>query len=255
MTDKELDALIKDALSSDKMPDNLNQKLLARAQKKVGRNKKIIYITKWASSVAAVFICGIAVLSYFNSNTSKTIIDTQTENKPSVSEAVKKETPPIKKEKEEAEVIENHTPAAAFSASQTSEKDALSKEVYDPSSDIAVEESEEIAEHAPLEAALTEKALPEEASIEKTLPEEAMTDEIPVTINSRSIGDMKAPLFSLFAENYDFKSIIYSDIANQLQQSGKDASILGEISGYEEYRIEYDGSLFILFPEGSIAPA
>ena len=252
MTDKELDALIKDALTSEKMPASLNQKLLARAQKRAERRKKIIYISKWASSMAAVFICGIAVLSYFNSSTSKTIIDTQTEKTSPINNEIKKEAPPLASEGEE-KAPENRTPKAKPIPRQSAEKEASSQAVYDLTSDAVPKGADEAFAQESSEVALA-KEVSEEAIIEDALPEEDLTKDNSSETKAATFGRMKAPLFSLFEENYDFKSVIYNSITKQLQESGKDASNINEISGYEDYRIEHDGALFIIFPEGSIAP-
>lgn len=67
MTDKEFDALLEKALTSDNVPPHVNSELLKKikAKKKKG---KIYLFTKLGSAVAAMFVCGVAILSYFNDN-------------------------------------------------------------------------------------------------------------------------------------------------------------------------------------------
>ncbi len=66
MTDKEFDSAIKEALTSDDVPDALNSSLFKKAQKKI-KKAKIYTFTKFAAAAAAVFICGVCVLSVYNS--------------------------------------------------------------------------------------------------------------------------------------------------------------------------------------------
>lgn len=167
MADKDFDLLIKNALSSDNLPEGINEKLIMRARSKKLRRMNFV---KWASSVAAVFICGIAVLTYFNSD-------------------IKKENTPME-----------------ISITVEEQGSTLSRRAID-----------------------TENAASEE---EKT---------------------SNAPLASLFSEGYNFKEVISSNIKKQLENIGTDIFTFEQISGNEEYRVEYDGSLFIIFPAGSIA--
>lgn len=64
MTDKEFDNAIKEALTSDDVPRALNCSLFKKAQRK-SKKAKIYTFTKFA---AAVFICGVCVLSVYNSH-------------------------------------------------------------------------------------------------------------------------------------------------------------------------------------------
>lgn len=66
MTDKKFDDVIKSALTSDEVPAALNSALKNRALRK-RRSAKIFTFAKFGSAVAAVFICAIAILSYYNS--------------------------------------------------------------------------------------------------------------------------------------------------------------------------------------------
>ena len=70
MTDKEFDNAIKEALTSDEVPEGLNCSLFKRAQRK-NKKAKIYTFTKFAAAAAAVFICGISVLSVYNSHNSE----------------------------------------------------------------------------------------------------------------------------------------------------------------------------------------
>ncbi|MBQ8391789.1 MAG: DUF3298 domain-containing protein [Clostridia bacterium] len=67
MTDKELDNAIKEALTSDDVPEALNCSLFKKAQGKI-KKAKIYTFTKFAATVAAVFICGVCVFSVYNSH-------------------------------------------------------------------------------------------------------------------------------------------------------------------------------------------
>ena len=66
MTDKELDNAIKEALTSDDVPEALNYSLFKKAQGKI-KKAKIYTFAKFAATVAAVFVCGVCVLSVYNS--------------------------------------------------------------------------------------------------------------------------------------------------------------------------------------------
>lgn len=66
MTDKEFDNAIKEALTSDDVPEALNCSVLKKAQGKI-KKAKIYTFTKYSAAAVAVFICGISVLSVYNS--------------------------------------------------------------------------------------------------------------------------------------------------------------------------------------------
>lgn len=70
MTDKEFDNAIKEALISDDVPEELNSSLVKKALRK-NKKAKIYTFTKYAAAAAAVFICGISVLSVYNSHNSE----------------------------------------------------------------------------------------------------------------------------------------------------------------------------------------
>ncbi len=72
MMDKEFDNAIKEALTSDEVPEGLNCSLFKKAQGKI-KKAKIYTFTKFATAFAAVFICGVCVLSVYNSHNSKGI--------------------------------------------------------------------------------------------------------------------------------------------------------------------------------------
>ena len=67
MTDKEFDNTIKEALTSDEVPKELNCSLIKKAQRK-NKKAKIYTFTKFAAAAAAVFICAVSVLSVYNSD-------------------------------------------------------------------------------------------------------------------------------------------------------------------------------------------
>jgi len=302
MSDKELDRIIKSALSSEAVPEGLNKSLLDRAEKKKSKNQKIVYITKWASSAAAVFICAVAVLSYFNSDMiEKTQIpkpqsrivseeDSSPKNEPS-DEALLKEAPApenrVTKENteektrkedfktedslkddtkdtvKEAPSLENNNTQALTTV------DSAVKEAPAPASEAELttdsEESEPVAaseESSEFSAeAATEENLPfssralnlEEENIEAYEENNITEESESAPIKARGILE-KPPLSSLFSDGYDYKTEIFTNIENQIKQSGGDFFTFSKITGNEEYKIEHDGSLFIIFPEGSIAP-
>lgn len=62
MTDKEFDNAIKEALTSDDVPKELNCSLIKKVQRK-NKKVKIYTFTKFAAAAAAVFICVVGVLS------------------------------------------------------------------------------------------------------------------------------------------------------------------------------------------------
>lgn len=65
MTEKDFDNLIKNALTQDEVPSALNEKLLQKARKKSIKGK-IYTFAKFGSAIAAVFICAVVILSYYN---------------------------------------------------------------------------------------------------------------------------------------------------------------------------------------------
>ena len=68
MTDKDFEQLLKDALTCDEVPESLNESLVLSAKKQQNKKAKILSFVKATSSCAAVFVCAVAVLSYFNSD-------------------------------------------------------------------------------------------------------------------------------------------------------------------------------------------
>lgn len=68
MTDKDFDRLLKEALTSDDVPVSLNESLVHLANNRENKKAKIFKFVKSAVSYAAVFVCAVAVLSYFNSD-------------------------------------------------------------------------------------------------------------------------------------------------------------------------------------------
>lgn len=117
MTDKEFDSIIKDALLSEEVPPQLNRALLDKVKKK--KQNKIFSFTKPATYAAAVFICAVAVLGYFNSD-----MPLGTETTPETAEVVSEDRDVssdsqfnVKKEASPAEI----PPEATESASGTPE--------------------------------------------------------------------------------------------------------------------------------------
>ena len=117
MTDKEFDSIIKDALLSEEVPPQLNRALLDKVKKK--KQNKIFAFTKPATYAAAVFICAVAVLGYFNSD-----MPLGTETTPETAEVVSEDRDVssdsqfnVKKEASPAEI----PPEATESASGTPE--------------------------------------------------------------------------------------------------------------------------------------
>ena len=66
MTDKELDKILNTALNSDEVPPELNRALLEKAGKRQANKARIYSFVKTVSACAAVFVCAVAVVSYFN---------------------------------------------------------------------------------------------------------------------------------------------------------------------------------------------
>jgi len=283
MNDKEFDNLMKNALSSEKLPEGLNERLLERAEachfthvaseksentaSRLSKNKKIIYPFRWASSVAAVFICAIAVLNYFNSDTSKTIMHTETEKDISVKEEIIK---PVEKEAASFnQVAPEKSEGTASGNFRNSEKEKeaeppkIEKADAQPENKTPAVNDEKIIAEGEAPAVTKEESLPEAADYDASSPAaytpendtaaEITEEEIAEPVSPKMMRMMKEPLFTLFSENYDFKAVINKSITEQIEKSGRDIFTFTSVTGNEDYRIEHDGSLFIIFPEGSIA--
>lgn len=64
MTDKEFDNILRNAITSAEVPPELNHTLLAKAHNR--KKAKMLSFIKAVSALAAVFICAIAITSYYN---------------------------------------------------------------------------------------------------------------------------------------------------------------------------------------------
>lgn len=64
MTDKEFDNILRNAITSAEVPPELNHTLLAKAHNR--KKAKMLSFIKAVSALAAVFICAIAIMSYYN---------------------------------------------------------------------------------------------------------------------------------------------------------------------------------------------
>ena len=202
MTDKEFDNLIKDALTSSDVPPNLNKSLLDKMQKK--KRAKIISFVKSASAVAAVFICAVAVLSYYNSDI------------PSP------EAMPVKEK-----AIDTKTADEEDTNTKSAEKETL---VTEP-------ERKKVAE--PVQSYVQESAVleaSEEFSVSEVYEESSSGEEIAPAAFSRRMAE--PDLSSLFNEEYDYKSVIDEKISAQISglENSEEYTFPG-ISGSERFTV------------------
>lgn len=241
MTDKEFDNILKGALTSAEVPSELNRALLAKAQNK--KKAKILTFIKSASAVAAVFVCAVAVLSYYNSD-----VPLRTED---ISPA--KETKAVTEtavEKAPADTdISTEEKAAAPEPVQQKEA-ALKQEAVKPESTEAADNS---AADLASEEIFEEAAAPAEGgyTVEATLQDSAE----PPQIFSRSRKALPSELSGLFNEDYDYKAVINEKISAQIAALPNSSEYtFSGISGEEAFLLNEDNLLTIIFASGIITP-
>ena len=234
MTDREFDNLIKEALCSDSVPEQLNKSLLLALEKKRQQKAKVIKFVKACSSCAAVFICAVAVLSHYNSN-----ISHRTENNtPEVKNSLIQKNADIKEEevlsKANDEVqINDNIPTATPDKNRNAAKNSTGKKTVSPT----------------LEAA-EETNVPSVAQEDSTLPDMAQEESAPLMMR-RSITPV---LSDLFNEDFDYKSAISEKISAQIAVMDFPEKInFSQITGDESFSLNEENELTIVFPAGTIA--
>lgn len=234
MTDKEFDKLLKDSLTSDEVPSALNGALLEKARKKKNGKAKIYKFVKTGSACAAVFVCAVAILSYYNSGMQLP--------EESITPSVKTHTAT---EKEviagEAETNGEISPQAAASEKSVpaapKKAQALPKE---PEKASLPEKAEAVADIS-ADTASAESA--EDVQIEESLP----------TVFSRAKAATDT-LSELFNEDFDYTAVINERISLQIAELPNSADYTFEgISGNEAFTLNEENLLTITFAAGEIA--
>lgn len=235
MTDKDFDRLLKDALTSDDVPVSLNESLIQSAKTKQNKKAKIFKFVKAASSCAAVFVCAVAVLSYFNSDlfsqkntipVQESGIESQKDDMPEAENEVIKKTQESSSVKDEASL--NVEPEKVKSVSE----DALHQAANVTTEEVAVFEPSPIASEPVSESAAEVNT--DTFSMKRTLPAPTL--------------DM------LFNSDYDYKGAISERIAAQIALMDFPETInFLQISGNEQFSLSEDNVLTIQFAAGTIA--
>lgn len=216
MTDRDFDNVLRDALTSEEVPSELNRTLFERVQKR--HKAKVLTFIKSASAVAAVFICAVAVLSYYNSGSSRITEESiSTEKDIVITDAERENTPAVTK-------------------AETSEKVSQSPQPRNKK----IPEKDEAASAA-------------EPSMEVSSEAMALPEEDTSTPFSMARGAAPMPLSALFVDGYDYKSVIDSVISSQIDTLPHASQyVFKGIDGSESFSLSEENSLTIVFPAGSI---
>lgn len=228
MTDKEFDNLMKEALCSDSVPQHLNNSLMLALEKKRQQKAKIIKFVKACSSCAAVFICAVAVISFYNSN-----ISHRTQNNtPEVKNTI------IKK----ADVKEKE--ALPKGNDEVQKNDTVSSAVPDKNRSVTEDTAQQKTALPATEAADT--AMVQEHSI---LPDMTV-EESASFMMGRSIP---SKLSDLFNKDYDYTSVISEKINAQIAVMDFPEKIsFSQITGDESFSLNEENVLTIEFKAGTI---
>lgn len=222
MSDKELDNLIKDALITEDVPSSLNESVILSLKKKEKQKAKVLKFVKGCSSCAAVFICAVAIISYFEGDTKK------------YTDKIKEENISAGKVKEEIVISEKTNEEEKVAPKITSEKSTVKKEVPEKTQNASLSED-------------SSPAIVEESS------EDAITEEAPA-IFSRARSIAPSSLSALFNEDYDYKSAISEIIKVQIALMDFPEPIdFSSITGEESFSLNEENVLTISFPAGTIA--
>lgn len=234
MTDKDFDRLLKDALSSDEVPLNLNESLFIKAERERTKKAKILSFTKACSSLAAVFVCAIAVLSYFNS-------DLFSQNN-----ALPSEETNIITKKNESEDVSSEDSLEKTQQIEPKEKKIVSAPIV--SADTALEKSDAlIADETKSFDAVYD------AQSAQTMPEEESVAENSVFAMRRAV--IPENLEMLFNDGYDYKNVISEKIIQLVKEYDFAQEInFSQINGDEKFSLNEENMLTIEFAAGTIAP-
>jgi len=240
MTDKDFDKLLKDSLTSDEVPERLNESLVLLAKKQQNRKAKILSFVKATSSCAAVFVCAIAVLSYFNSD-----LFSQKNTTPTTQSGIELQKDEIPEVKNEA-------------AQQIQEKSFSDKAFAETSPNAQREKAKSVSEDA---LPQTTKAVVEEnlepAPVTETVASEPVsesTEEVSTDTFSMKRTLPTPTLDMLFNSDYDYKKAISERISAQIAlMDFPEAINFSQISGNEQFSLSEDNVLTIQFAAGTLA--
>ena len=234
MTDKDFEQLLKDALTCDEVPESLNESLVLSAKKQQNKKAKILSFVKATSSCAAVFVCAVAVLSYFNSD-----LFSQKNTTPaaeSVIESQKDKT--LEAENNVITKTEETSPYAAPEKAKAISQDTL------PKTGAGTAKEEIIIDSAPLPVA---EAVASEPVSESTAEVTTDTFSMKRTLPTPTL-DM------LFNSDYDYKTAISERITSQIAlMDFPEAINFSQISGNEQFSLSEENVLTIQFSAGTIA--
>lgn len=245
MTDKEFDNILKDALTSRQVPSELNRTLLAKANSR--KKAKILKFTRSASAVAAVFICAVAVLSYYNSDTS-----------------LKTEEVSLKKDLQTTEKADIDAPVSTTEekGDTPSPNEEIKKETPDtPFKKRAFDSSAEIAA-VQTEVATMEATADTDSAYTPSLSDTPVSDEAEQSDSSDTLapfsrsGKMaEAVLSNLFNDGYDYKAVIDEKISSQIALlPDASAYTFSGIDGSERFLLSEENRLTVIFESGIVAP-
>ncbi len=236
MTDKEFDNLIKEALSADSVPQHLNDSLIFALRKKAQQKAKVLKFVKACSSCAAVFICAVTVISYYNTD-----VPSRTENTPEVKNTVTEKEEEVKREE----------------APPKTEERVKTENI--PSSK-APRQKNEVAQNTPVEKADTAAPVAETAEIAADAAlaqEDAITPDVAQEESAPSpiIRSIAPPVLGdLFNDGYDYISAISERINAQIAVMDFPEKInFSEITGNESFSLNDKNVLTIEFAAGTIA--
>lgn len=223
MTDKEFDNILKEALTTSEVPSELNEKLINKIRKR--KSSKLIAFAKPASAVAAVFICAVAILGYYDYK-----MPQPEENIPA--------TPPIQSNFEE----ETAQPSSAGSNEKAEEENI---QLFDSVQKSKAAQKKEVA--APHTASDLSQNVAAIESTEETDSGQALPEAF-------SKARVATPVLSeLFNEDFDYKTVISEKISAQiaLLENSSDYTFNG-ISGNEKITLNEENVLTIIFSAGEI---
>lgn len=245
MTDREFDNLMKEALCSDSVPQQLNNSLMLALEKKRQKRAKVIKFVKACSSCAAVFICAVAVISYYNSN-----ISHRTENHtPEVKNTIIEKKADIKEEEAQPKTNEevqkiDVLPSVAPNKNRSANKNTVKEKTATP----ALEAAEEVNEPS---VAQEEAIAPDMLQEKDAVSPDTMQQESAPLMMRRS---MPSALCDLFNEGYDYISAISENIRTQIAIMDFPEKInFSQITGDESFSLNEENKLTIEFPAGTIA--
>lgn len=228
MTDKEFDNLMKEALCSDSVPQHLNNSLMLALEKKRQQKAKIIKFVKACSSCAAVFICAVAVISFYNSN-----ISHRTQNNtPEVKNTIIKKTDVKEKE------------ALPKGNDEVQKNDTVSSAVPDKNRSVTEDTAQQKTALPATEAADT--AMIQENAI---LPDMTVEESAPLMVRE----SIPSKLSDLFNKDYDYTSVISEKISAQIAVMDFPEKInFSQITGDESFSLNEENVLTIEIKAGTI---